>query len=226
VKIFKRHSWQVDLKTAGQIQMHFQKEIKLCPILKSPRIVAGADVSYSLKENRCFAAVLVFDLEEMQLLETSTHVDQAPFPYVPGYLTFREGPILLAAFEKLTIIPEGAIFDGQGIAHQRRMGIAAHLGLFLNIPTIGCAKKRLIGEYTPPGDEFGAWSPLIYKQETVGAVVRTRKNTQPVFISPGHLIDLPAAIELVLKGCQRFRLPEPTRQAHIFVNKMRKEYQS
>lgn len=226
MKIYKRHAWDTDLPTARTLQQELRSKLELRPLPQMPQIVAGADISYSPKNTLSFAAVLLFDFKNMQIIETARHIDKTGFPYISGYLTFREGPLLLTVFEKLENIPDVIIFDGQGIAHQRRMGIAAHLGLFLQVPTIGCAKKRLVGTFDEPGLEMGEWSPLIHQNEIIGAAVRTRKNTKPVFVSPGHLCNVPDAIQIVLQCCHRYRIPEPTRQAHLLVNQMRKEYQT
>jgi deoxyribonuclease V len=136
------------------------------------------------------------------------------FPYVPGLLTFREGPVVLAALEQLTTWPDLFIFDGHGLAHPRRVGLAAHLGILLDQPSIGCAKSRLTGTHAEPDSDIGNWTPLIDGGETIGAVLRTRKNTKPVFVSIGHRIDLPTAIEFVLRCTRGYRLPETTRWAH------------
>ncbi len=192
----------------------------------TPITVAGADVSFSKKDPRIFAAVVVLKLPELEIVEIATAVDTASFPYVPGLLSFREIPILIQAFKKLKQTPDIVLCDGQGIAHPRGIGLASHLGLFLDIPTIGCAKSRLIGEYRPVGEKQWSKSLLKHKGETVGTVLRTRAQVKPLFISPGHLIDLNGSVSIVKKCTGRFRLPEPTRQAHIAVNQLRKEVQN
>jgi deoxyribonuclease V len=226
MNILNRHSWDVDLATAKQIQLSLKHQITLQPLPKLPETIAGADVTYSQSDKMYFASALVFDLKTMRVIEQAAHCGEVQFPYISGYLTFREGPILLRVFEKLKNVPDVIIFDGQGIAHHRKMGIAAHLGLFLELPTIGCAKRRLVGIYEEPSPEFGSWSELRYHDELIGAVVRTRQNCKPVFVSPGHLIDIPDAIQTVLQCCAGYRIPEPVRQAHITVNKIRKEYET
>jgi deoxyribonuclease V len=148
--------------------------------------------------------------------------ERVTFPYIPGLLSFREGPVLLKAFEKLKSIPDVAIFDGQGIAHPRQLGLASHMGLFLAIPTIGCAKTRLVGiPQNETGNQPGDFSHLILNDDVVGAVVRTKKNVKPVFVSQGHKIGLERTIEIIIASCKGYRLPEPTRQAHIEVNRIR-----
>jgi deoxyribonuclease V len=163
----------------------------------------------------------VFDYGSLQCIGEYHHIQKTSFPYIPGYLSFREGPAILAAFRKMTTLPDLLLFDGQGIAHPRRAGIASHLGVLLNIPTIGCAKSRLVGESEKPAPEKGAWSPLYYKDEVVGAVLVTRSGCKPLFISPGHLITLQEAIKVVLHLTPRFRLPEPIRAADSLSKRLK-----
>ena len=166
-----------------------------------------------------FASVIVFELQTMQRVEAVTASGKVDFPYIPGLLSFRESPILLKAITKIKSEPDAIILDAQGIAHPRGIGLASHIGLILDKPSIGCAKTRLIGEYKEVGEEVGNYTLLKAKEKTVGAVLRTRKNVKPVFISPGHKIDLNTSIDLVLKCCRGYRLPEPIRQAHNLVKK-------
>ena len=151
-------------------------------------------------------------------------MERVSFPYVPGLLSFREAPPLLKAFEKLSQSPDLAIFDGQGIAHPRGIGLASHLGLFLDVPTIGCAKSRLVGEHEPVGMEKGEMSDLIYKGESVGRVLRSKRDVKPLFVSPGHRISQDRAAEIVLSCCRGYRFPEPIRRAHLKVNELRVKY--
>jgi deoxyribonuclease V len=144
------------------------------------------------------------------------------FPYVPGFLTFREGPVLIKVIKKLSIKPDVILFDGQGIAHPIRLGIASHIGVLLNTPAIGCAKSRLIGEYKEPKLRRGAWSPLTYNNNVVGAVLRTRDNVRPLFISPGHKIDLKASIDIVLNCISKYRIPEPLRRADYLSRRVKR----
>ena len=147
------------------------------------------------------------------------------FPYVPGYLTFREAPILLNAFEHLKKLPDLVLFDGQGIAHPRQMGLAAHLGLILDLPSIGCAKSVLVGNFEQPEDIHGSWTELIYQNRIIGAVVRTRDRVKPLFVSSGFKITIDEAIEWVLRACTKYRIPEPIRTSHIAVNQLRTNYE-
>lgn len=161
----------------------------------------------------------------LEILEKKFFVSQVVFPYIPGLLSFREAPPLLGALAKIRREPDIILFDGQGTAHPRRMGIATHLGLFLEKPTIGCAKSLLVGKYLPPGGEKGSYSLLEDKGEVIGAVVRTRKEKKPVFVSPGDGIDLMTSIEIVLRCTGRYRLPEPLRQAHLFAKEIREKFE-
>jgi deoxyribonuclease V len=215
------HSWRLTPKRAISLQTELRGRLIDEPIHVSPRLVAGADIAYSKKSNRLFAAVILFRLPEMEVIETTTEVRDATFPYVPGLLSFREAPALIAAFRKLRRKPDAAIFDGQGRAHPRGLGLAAHVGLWLRIPTIGCAKSRLCGEAAEPGPEPRDAAPLLLNGEVIGHVLRTRRSVKPLFVSAGHLCTLRDAVRLVLDCSRGYRLPEPTRQAHILVTRLR-----
>src|SRR5512135_3607536 len=160
------------------------------------KTVAGADVSYSKSSDVYYAAVILMSFPEMQVLEEAWAAGPAAFPYIPGLLTFREGPICLNAFRKLKATPDIVMFDGQGVAHPRGFGLASHMGVLLDIPSIGCAKSVLVGEYKEPGRKRGSASPLIYKGEEVGRALRTRDGVKPVFVSIGHKVDTDAACRL------------------------------
>lgn len=224
MRYLKLHPWNVSYKEAVEIQKRLKKQIILKNSFKNlnGKLIAGADVSYDKEIDVFYAGVVVFELQTMQKIEEVTASGKVSFPYIPGLLSFRESPILLRAFSKVKKTPDIIILDAQGIAHPRGIGLASHIGLLLNIPSIGCAKTRLIGEYDNVGKEAGYYSPLTIKGKAVGVVLRTRKNVKPVFVSPGHKIDLAASIDLVLKSCRGYKLPEPTRQAHNLVNKVRK----
>lgn len=180
---------------------------------KAVGFVAGLDAHYQAGEALVWGAVAVLDWPGLQLVESALACQPLEFPYVPGLLSFREGPALLAALACLTHRPDLLFVDGQGIAHPRRLGLASHIGVLVNIPTIGVAKSRLFGRFEPPASEKGAWSRLTDGDEVIGAVVRTRKNTRRVFISIGQRIDLEVAIDLVLQAAPRYRIPEPIRLA-------------
>ena len=182
--------------------------------MAKPEFIAGADISVNRFAKTGQAAVVVLSYPEMQVVETQIVTAPIEFPYVPGLLTYREAPLVLAAFEKLALTPDLVLVDGQGIAHPRRIGLASHLGLCLGLPTIGCAKSRLIGEHTEPHGGRQLYG-LMDEGEVIGAAVRTKDGVKPLYISIGHLIDLPSAIKWTLGCCRGFRLPEPTRQAHM-----------
>lgn len=190
--------------------------------LDSVGLVAGADVSFSRAANRVYAAVVVLSYPNMAEVEAATAEGKASFPYVPGFLVYREGPVLEQAFAALSRMPDVILFDGHGLAHPRRLGIASHFGILLDRPTVGVAKSRLVGEFEEPGPEPGDTAPLMDKGELVGCVLRTKRNVRPVFISVGHRIGLEQAVDLALSCCRGYRLPEPTRLAHLRSNAWRK----
>jgi deoxyribonuclease V len=206
------HSWDVLPAEAKEIQRQLSKQMLVEPLDRLPEVIAGIDVS--IKEKRARAGVVLCSYPELVPLEATTAELPVSFPYVPGLLAFREGPVVLAALDLLDSRPDVLMFDAQGFAHPRRMGLATHLGILLDLPAVGCAKSRLCGAYTEPDEQKGSWSPLIDRDEVVGAVVRTRDRVNPVFVSVGHRIDLETAISLVLGCATRYRLPEPTRWAH------------
>lgn len=212
--LHRRHPWDLSPSQAIALQQELRSEVVSDrPIdLKEVRLVAGVDVS--VKNGQSQAAVVVVTYPGFLLVETVLARRPTPFPYVPGLLSFREGPVLEEAFEKLTTEPDVFLFDGMGIAHPRRIGIASHMGLWLQRPTIGCGKTLLCGRYGPLPEEKGAAAPLVDKGETIGVALRTRTATNPMFISPGHLADIPSATELVLRCSLKYRLPEPIRMAH------------
>ena len=187
------------------------------------RLVAGADVSYDRSSPALYAAVVVLDAESLEVAEVARATRRAEFPYVPGYLSFRELPPLLAAFERLRLRPDLVLCDGHGRAHPRRFGLACHLGIALDLPTIGCAKSRLVGEHREPGARRGAHAALRDGPEVIGEVLRTRVGVAPVYISVGHRVNLATARRLVLRLTPRFRIPEPIRAAHAEVNRLRRE---
>jgi len=215
------HSWRLTPKRGIALQSELRAQLIDCPIRPWPRLIAGADIAYSKKTNQLVAAVILFRLPGMEVEEQAVVRRKATIPYIPGLLSFREAPALIAAFRRLSTKPDAAIFDGQGRAHPRGLGLAAHVGLWLGIPTVGCAKSRLCGEADEPGPEPGDTTPLRLRRALIGRVVRTRKNVKPLYISAGHLSSLRDSVRLVLECCRGFRLPEPTRQAHILVTRLR-----
>jgi deoxyribonuclease V len=186
-------------------------------------LIAGADISYNRFSSRFYAAVVVMRADDCSVVEVRHAVRESPFPYVPGLLTFREGPALLDAFAQVESPVDVVMFDGQGIAHPRRLGLASHMGLWLKVPSIGCAKSLLTGHFKEPGPKAGSVSPLKYRDEVLGEAVRTKDRTSPVFVSAGHLIDLPSSVRVVLQTSRGYRIPEPTRQAHLTVNEIRRK---
>jgi deoxyribonuclease V len=215
------HDWNLSPAEARELQAELASRVDVNRRLESCSTVAAADVSYDKFSPVLFAAVVVW--RDGEIIEKVGVEAPARFPYIPGLLSFREAPALLEAFEKLETRPDAVLCDGQGIAHPRRLGIASHLGLWLGVPTIGCAKSRLCGTYDEPGPLRGERSPLVYRGEAIGDVLRTRSRVSPLFISPGHLCDRQGAVDLVLATCGKYRLPEPARQAHDYVNELRRE---
>jgi len=213
--------WPRTYRTAVKRQLELKDQLVLKGGPRRVRTVAGADLSYAMHGDRFFAAVVVLALPDLEVVEEVTIQGKSPFPYIPGLLSFREGPLLMRAFRKLRTRPDLILFDGHGTAHMRGIGIACHVGLLLDICSIGCGKTRLVGEHKQPGKRVGAQTPLIYRGKTVGAVVRTRRNTRPIYVSPGHRIGIPAAVRWVLRCGGGYRQPEPTRQAHLLSNRAR-----
>lgn len=212
-------NWPTNVEGARPLQESLAKEVRIAPLDREITTIAGVDAAFS--GERIIAAVAVFDFKTLSLLDEAHAVMETHFPYIPGYLSFREAPAILSAIERLSHIPDLFIVDGQGIAHPRRIGIASFLGVLMDLPTIGCAKSRLVGEYAEPAPERGAWSPLIYKGEMVGAVLRTRNRVKPVYVSPGHLITLPEAINVILHCAAKYRLPEPQRAADSLARRLK-----
>jgi len=221
VKFHRLHSWAVTPTEAVALQRRLAHLVDSRTPLVQCRLIAGADVSYDRFSSRFYGGVVVLNMDDMSIIERQGVARTVSFPYVPGLLTFRETPVLLQAFAKLRAEPDVVMLDGHGQAHPRRMGYASHTGLWLDRPTIGCAKSRLVGEYKEPGQRPGSVSRLRFEGDTVGYVVRTKRNTKPVFVSVGHKIDLRSAVDVVLATCKGFRIPEPTRQAHLLVNELR-----
>lgn len=218
------HDWHLTPLEAVELQRTLAGQVVVEGCLpEQPELIAGADVSYRWHGEQFYAAVVVLRLPDLQLVAEASASERVTFPYIPGLLSFRELPVLLQAFRKLSVCPDLVLVDGQGIAHPRRLGLASHLGLWLDLPTIGCAKSHLCGKYCPPGDQRGQQSPLCDREEQIGVVVTTRDRVKPMFISPGHKVDVARAVELALACGSKYRLPEPTRQAHLLSNRLRQE---
>lgn len=206
------HPWEMTPAEARQIQNELRNQVISQDRFGDIKTVAGVDLGF--KKDIARASVVVLSFPELQLIDGVLVESPVPFPYIPGLLSFRETPPLLKAFDQLKTEPDLIIADGQGIAHPRRFGIASHLGLILDKPTVGCAKSRLWGRHKQPKSEAGSIEYLYDKSEIIGAAVRTRSNVSVVYVSVGHRISLDSAIRLTLACCQRYRLPETTRYAH------------
>ncbi len=206
------HAWDLSPQEAFAQQNELASRVEREPRLGPVRRVAGVDVS--VRDDVSHAAVVVLDFEGMTPLDYAIATRPVTFPYIPGLLAFREGPVVLDALEQLGTTPDLLIFDGQGLAHPRRLGIASHIGLLVDMPAVGCAKSRLCGRHDEPGQEPGSHAPLLDRGELVGAVLRTRQGVKPVYVSIGHRVDLETSIKYVLDCCRGYRLPETTRWAH------------
>ncbi|MDR5694222.1 MAG: deoxyribonuclease V [Armatimonadota bacterium] len=209
------HSWDLTPAEAVQLQLVLRSHLKFKRTPSSLRYVAGADVSYSRSRDVAVAAVAVLTFPELEIAEVSLATGTLAFPYVPGLLAFREVPLLLVAFRKIRTEPDAILVDGHGIAHPRRFGIACHLGLHLERPTAGCGKSLLVGSGEEPPEQPGAWTYLLDGGEQIGAILRTRPGARPVYLSPGHLLDIPGAVEIAWRCCRGYRIPEPIRVAHL-----------
>jgi len=204
-------------------QHELRRQIQIKSLDKPIKIIAGSDISFNKNSEIVYAGIVLFKYPELTITGNATAISRTSFPYISGLLAFREVPALLEAWEKLDIKPDLLVLDGQGIAHERRLGIATHFGLITNAPTIGSAKSRLAGKYEEPGNKIFAQSPMYDKGELIGTALRSKINCKPIYISPGHHINMEQSVE-VIKNCIRgYRIPEPTRQAHLLVNKIRIE---
>jgi deoxyribonuclease V len=219
MKARKLHDWNISYKEAIEVQRQLASKVRFTAMRKKQAIVAGLDCAFSKDGKRIFASAVVIDLSDFSIIETATATREVDFPYIPGLLSFREAPACIDAIEKLKSTPDIFIVDGQGIAHPRRLGIASHIGLLIDKPTIGCAKSRLIGTFEEPGNKKGNFSPLVDSDEEIGVVLRTRTDVKPVFVSVGHKCTQDDAISGVLQCTTKYRLPEPGRLAHQLVGR-------
>lgn len=217
------HRWNVSPKRAISIQRELAGKITTEALPRRPRLVAGADCAFVDGGNQIIACWVVWDMHTKSIIEATHVVRPVRFPYVPGLLSFREAPAIIAAARKIRCEPDVFMLDGQGLAHPRRMGLACHVGLFLNRPTIGCAKSLLCGEYREPKKERGATSPLMDKGELIGRIVRTHQDYKPVFISIGHRVTLSDAVNVAVWCHGGFRVPQPTRIADQQVARLKQE---
>lgn len=216
------HRWDVTPQEAIAIQQRLRSQVITERLSKPVRFVAGCDISFDKGSDVVYAGVVVLKLPELVEVARGTAVTKVIFPYIPGLLSFRESPAVLEAWNHLDTVPDVIMVDGQGFAHPRRFGIACHLGLLLDLPSIGCAKSLLVGKFEEPAPEAGSYSPLVDREETLGVALRTEDRVSPVFISIGHRVTLEDAIRLVMTCTKGYRIPEPTRQAHLLVNALRR----
>lgn len=221
VEIRELHPWNVSPKEAVEIQKQLQPRVTLKNRPEPIRYVAGTDVSFSLTDDTVWAGVVVVEYPGLEPVEKRWARGSGAFPYIPGLLSFREIPVLVSALSKLRTIPDIILCDGQGIAHPRGLGLATHLGLLVNCPTIGCAKSRLVGTYAGLGEKKGASAKMVHRGRVIGAAVRTRNGVKPIFISAGNNITLKQSLMIVFRCCPKYRVPEPIRMAHLLVNRLR-----
>lgn len=217
------HSWAVTPKQAAAIQKRLSSLIRDTEPSQEIRFVAGVDSAFSIDGTQCLACAVIWDTRKNKIVEQQTAALELTFPYIPGLLSFREAPAALEVLKKLMGEPDALICDGQGLAHPRRFGLACHLGIITDLPTLGCAKSRLVGTYQEPGEKRGSREPLLDRGEVIGTVLRTRDKVKPVFVSVGHKINLVRAEQVVLECGTGFRLPEPTRQADRLVSIFKSE---
>jgi deoxyribonuclease V len=222
MNVRRLHPWNVPPAEAIRIQQSLRRQLDVKAYRGSIDTVAGVDVAYDRRSSTVYAAAIVMQLKDHRILETATASGRAAFPYVPGLLSFRECPVVLKTFKKLQRRPDCLLCDGQGIAHPRRFGLACHLGLLLDLPSIGCAKSLLVGEYREPAPPRGSSQILYDKGERVGIILRTRDGVGPVYVSPGYRMSFQRACTVVLRASGGYRIPEPTRQAHLLVSALRR----
>lgn len=220
MKVRALHSWEVSVARAREIQLSLAKRVVTESRVSNPRLVAGIDISSPDAQGVARGAAVVLRYPELSIVEVKVAKDKIEFPYIPGLLSFRESPLILVACEKLCNVPDLVLIDGQGIAHPRRFGLASHVGLFLDLPTIGCAKSILCGQHLPLGVEAGSHAELLDNGDLLGAALRTKSGVKPIYVSVGHKIDLASALQLVINCCRGYRLPEPTRLAHLAAGGM------
>lgn len=222
MRIEKLHGFDLSPEEARRLQEGLASRVEAGPALdlEEVRYVAGADVS--TQDGMAYATVVVLDFSGLSVVEAQGFEASLEFPYVPGLLSFREMPSLLGALEKVETAVDVVVLDAQGLAHPRRIGLASHVGLFLDVPTVGCAKTVLVGKFEEPGMEKGNATDMVHRGEVVGRAVRTRDGVSPVYVSVGNGVDLDSSVELVLACCTKYRLPEPTRQAHNAANRLRR----
>jgi deoxyribonuclease V len=218
----KEYLWPAGIEEAKELQRVLKERVKITLLKRTPEFIAAADAAFS--DNLVLASATLYRLQGLTCEKNSLAEGRIKFPYVPGLLAFREGKVIIAAIRKLAVSPDVILIEGQGIAHPEGIGIASHVGVLLNIPAVGCAKSRLVGEYREPGHAKGDWSYLYYNGVKVGAVLRTKLNVKPLFISPGHLVDIESSVEIVMRCVSGYRIPEPLRTADRLSKKMKRDY--
>lgn len=218
------HNWSLTPQQAIAVQKRLAPMVIHARPAGALSLVGGIDAAFTADNRFCIGGVVLWDITKQQVLEQQTAIRPLSFPYIPGLLTFREAPALIAALRKIERIPDVLLCDGQGIAHPRGFGIACHLGVLTGLPTVGCAKSRLVGQFQEPGPTRGAISPLMAENQRIGSVVRTRTHVKPVFVSVGHKVNLVSAEQLILACTGRYRLPEPTRLADRLVGAVKKQH--
>lgn len=217
--------WKLTPREATRLQERLHERVVLEDRFESIRYVAGADIAFDPETDTAFAGVIVYRFPELVEVERRMALRKLQFPYVPGLLSFRESPILIAAFARLKTEPDLLLIDGHGLAHPRLFGLACHVGLLFNKPAIGCGKSLLVGNAGEPGAKAGSIAPLEFRGERVGTVLRTRDNTRPIFVTQGHRVSLATAVKLVHQCLDGYRIPKPTREADRYVRGLRQDYQ-
>ena len=224
MKFRNLHPWDLTPREAIQVQKKLAQRISLQNSFTKIHTIAGADIAVDIESNEGIAGVVVYRFPDLKTVERQSARKKLTYPYIPGLLSFREVPVLLEALREIKTEPDLILFDGQGIAHPRFLGIASHMGLLLDKPTIGCAKSLLVGSFEEPAKKAGSTSPLKIGEKTVGMVLRTRDGARPIFVSPGHKIDLETSVQIVKNCCDGFRIPKPTREADRFVGEMKRKH--
>ena len=218
------HPSEYENLTAAQAiayQLELRRKIRIKPLEKPVKIIGGADISFNKYSEVVYAGIVLLSYPELKVIGQATAISRTKFPYISGLLAFREVPALLDAWHKLEIKPDLMVLDGQGIAHERRTGIATHFGLITDVPSIGSAKSRLTGKYAEPGSEIFDQSPMYDRGELIGVALRSKKKCNPIYVSPGHDVSMGQSVEIIKNCIRGYRIPEPTRQAHLLVNKIR-----
>jgi len=218
MEVFHRHSWDVDLGEAIRIQNELSRYAKIKDEVGKIERIAGIGIGFSLSKNKIIVSAVEFSYPDLEILNRSFEKSNLDFPYVSGFFAFSAGPSILSIFER-SGLPDLVIFPGRGIAHLRRIGLATHMGILLNIPTIACSRTPLWNDYKEPEKEKGSYTIYRKNKEKIGAVLRSRDNTKPIFITPGHKITTESSIGIILKCCTKHRLPEPIRRAHILAKR-------